>query len=99
MRRLSSCPYAAALTDAEVLGRRALAIREKSLGPSHPDTAIAVSNLAWTLKEQGKREEALACYRRALPIFESALGQEHPQVAKTRTRILELEGVPAPGQP
>lgn len=55
-----------------------------------------MSNLAWSLKEQGKREEALACYRRALSVFEATLGPGHAQVTKTRARIAELEGAAPP---
>jgi Tetratricopeptide repeat len=32
---------------------RALAIREKVLGPEHPDTATSLSNLGGTLEAQG----------------------------------------------
>ena len=35
---------------AEPLHQRALAIREKALGPAHPDTAQSLNNLAWSMR-------------------------------------------------
>ena len=39
---------------AEPLYQRALAIREKALGPEHPDTATSLNNLADLYRDQGK---------------------------------------------
>ena len=39
--------------EAEPLYRRALAIREKALGPEHPDTAHGLNNLAELYDTQG----------------------------------------------
>ena len=38
--------------DAEPLYKRALTIREGTLGPRHPDVAITLNNLAGLLKSQ-----------------------------------------------
>jgi hypothetical protein len=35
--------------------REALAVRQKVLGPEHPDTATSLDNLAGLLSAQGKR--------------------------------------------
>ena len=40
--------------DAERIRKRALAISEKILGPSHPDVATALNNLAESYVDQGK---------------------------------------------
>jgi tetratricopeptide (TPR) repeat protein len=66
---------------AEPLYQRALAIREKALGPEHPYTASSLNNLALLLHDQGKVEEAEPLYRRALAIDERALGADHPDTA------------------
>ena len=65
------------------LYKRALAIREKALGPDHPDVASTLNNLAERLRDQGKYAEAEGLYKRALAIREKALGADHPDVAQT----------------
>lgn len=45
---------------AENLFKRALAIREKALGPGHPDVAQCLNNLALNYQRQGLLEEALS---------------------------------------
>ena len=44
--------------EAEPLHKRSLAIREKGLGPDHPDVAISLDNLAGLYHNQGKYAEA-----------------------------------------
>jgi hypothetical protein len=63
---------------AEPLFRRALAIREKVLGPDHPDTAQSINNLALVLYAKGDYAGAEPLLRRALAIREKALGPNHP---------------------
>jgi hypothetical protein len=46
--------------------RRALEVREKMLGPEHPDTLTSADNLGSILERQGKYEEAEAMHRRNL---------------------------------
>ncbi len=76
-------------TEAEPLYRRALEIREKQLGPNHPDVAQSLNNLAELLRAQGNYAEAEPLYRRALEIFEKSLGKDHPN-AKTVRNNLEI---------
>ena len=69
-------------TKAEPLLGRALAIKEKALGPEHPDTATSLNNLAglyWLMGDYAKAEPLL---QRALAIREKAVGAEHPDTAK-----------------
>jgi tetratricopeptide (TPR) repeat protein len=61
--------------------QRALAIREKALGPEHPDVATSLNNLGALYYAQGQYEKAEPLYQRALAIREKALGPEHPGVA------------------
>ena len=44
-------------------------------------------NIANTLKDLGKHQEALAMYQEALPVFEVTFGPEHPSVADTYYNI------------
>jgi tetratricopeptide (TPR) repeat protein len=69
---------------AEPLYQRALAIREKMLGPDHPHTAQSLNNLALLYHSQGKYEQAEPLYQRALAIDEKALGAEHPTTVTIR---------------
>ena len=43
-----------------------VAIRERALGPEHPDTASSLNNLALLLKDLGDLEGARPLYERAL---------------------------------
>ncbi|MEX1366338.1 MAG: serine/threonine-protein kinase [Nannocystaceae bacterium] len=67
--------------EARDLYERALAIREASLGPDHPEVAAALNDLGSVAHSQGEYAEARALYERALVIFEQALGPDHPDVA------------------
>jgi tetratricopeptide (TPR) repeat protein len=60
---------------------KALAIREKALGPEHPDVAASLNSLAELYQAQGQYAKAEPLYDRALAILEGALGPEHPNVA------------------
>jgi hypothetical protein len=72
---------------ARPLLERALAIREKVLGPEHPDTAGSLSNLAALLRSQGDVASARLLEERALEIYEKALGPEHPHTVGVRDRL------------
>jgi serine/threonine-protein kinase len=60
---------------------RALALREKVLGPEHPLMTPPLNNLANILGDMGRYEEALRMHERVLSIREKALGPQHPDLA------------------
>ena len=68
---------------AEPLLQRALKIREKALGPEHPDTATSLNNLAALYRDMGDYAKAEPLYQRALKICEKALGPEHVDTANS----------------
>jgi tetratricopeptide (TPR) repeat protein len=70
-------------TEAIQLAERALVIREKSLGPEHPDVATSLNNLAELYRTKGDYAKAEPLLQRALAIWEKALGPEHPDVANS----------------
>jgi tetratricopeptide (TPR) repeat protein len=72
------------------LFKRSLAIREKALGPDHPDVAMSLNNLAGLYQTQGDYAKAVPLYRRALAITEKALGPDHLDVA---TNLNNLAGL------
>jgi len=67
--------------------KRALAIREKALGPDHPDTATSLNNLGVLLRAMGNLAEARPYYERALAINEKALGPDHPDTATSLNNL------------
>ena len=75
---------------AKPLYQRALAIREKALGPDHPDTAGSLNNLAALYDSQGQYEQAEPLYQRALAIREQALGPDHPDTATSLNNLAAL---------
>ncbi len=77
--------------EAESLYRRALAIGEKTLGPNHPEVAIAVNNLAALLKATNRLAEAEPLMRRTLAIWEKGFGPDHPQVATGLNNLALLQ--------
>ena len=54
---------------ASVLCERAVRLQEQSLGNEHPDVAISLGNLAYTLTYAGHPTEAVAAANRAVEIF------------------------------
>ena len=79
-----------ALDKAEPLCNRALAIYEKELGPNHPSTATALSNLALLYQAQGALNQAEPLYKRALAIYEKALGPNHLSTAMALNNLALL---------
>ncbi len=68
-------------TEAEPFSQRALAIRERILGPEHNVVANSRANLGLLYVTQGKYAEAEPLLQRALEIDEQVLGREHSDVA------------------
>src|SRR5260370_7967763 len=72
------------------LAQRALAIREKALGPEHPYTAGSLNNLAELYRATGTYTKAEPLYQRALAIPEKALAPEHPDTALPPNNLTPL---------
>ena len=62
---------------------RVLSMREKALGPDHPDVALTLHNLGFIYNAQDRYAEAEPLLRRALAIRETVLGPQHLEVALT----------------
>ena len=69
---------------------KALAIREKFLGPEHPDVAASLNGLALLYHSQGEYAKAEPFQQRALAILEKALGPEHPDMARSLNNLAGL---------
>jgi CHAT domain-containing protein/Tfp pilus assembly protein PilF len=76
--------------DAVSLAERSLAIREKALGPEHPDVAIALIGLAEQYKATGDYTRAIPLVQRAVAIFEKVWGEKHANVATALNNLALL---------
>jgi tetratricopeptide (TPR) repeat protein len=65
------------------LHEQALELRERILGPEHPDVATTRSNLALVVADTGDLARARRLHEDALASRERALGPEHPNVASS----------------
>ncbi len=77
-------------TEAEPHLNRALAIREKALGPNHRDTATSLNNLAELYRAQCRYAEAEPLFKRALAVREKAFGADYPDVAVSLNSLAYL---------
>ena len=80
---------------AETEYRAVLQLREKILGPEHPDTLKTRNNLALALDYQAKYADAEPEYRELLRLKEKVLGPEDPSTLITRSGLadtLDSEG-------
>jgi CHAT domain-containing protein len=78
--------------DAEQLYKRSLAIREKALGPDHPDVAASLNNLASLYIAHGRSPDAEPLLKRSLAIKEKVLGPDHKDVAVSLYNLAILYG-------
>jgi CHAT domain-containing protein/Tfp pilus assembly protein PilF len=67
--------------EAVSLAEEALIIRERALGPDHPDVARSLNNLADYYGAVGDYGKIEPLFQRALTILERDLGPAHPDVA------------------
>jgi CHAT domain-containing protein/Tfp pilus assembly protein PilF len=89
-RRVIELYQAGRYAEAIPLAQQLLAIREKVLGPDHPDVVVALNVLGWLYGNQGRYTEAEPLYKRALAINEKALGPDHPAVAESLNNLAAL---------
>ena len=71
--------------------RRALAVRERVLGPEHPDTASSCNNLGVLCYYEGNLPGAAGYMRRALAIWEKSLGAQHSLTQQARDNLAAIE--------
>lgn len=61
---------------------KALSLREKTLGPKHPDVAGTLHSLANVYEKAGKHERSIPLYLRAISILKSAPAQSDPGLSE-----------------
>jgi tetratricopeptide (TPR) repeat protein len=69
--------------------QRAIALKEKVLGPRSQDVGVSEANLAMALTDAGRPEEALAHARRAVDLQRAVLGEAHPLLATALNNLGE----------
>ena len=75
---------------AEPLFKKALAIRERNLGPNDLQVAVSLDNLAGLYADMGDFAKAEPLYKRALKIREQNLADDHPDVAVSLNNLATL---------
>ena len=78
------------LDEAEVELRKALSIRRRSLGESHPLVARTMSHLGDVLREMGDLEQARGLLEPALELRRTQLGPEHDETAESLRNLAAL---------
>ena len=68
--------------EALAMFEKAVALKEKVLGPRHIDVAISVGNVAMVLHDLGRFDESTAANQRALDIYRRTVGLQHPRAAQ-----------------
>jgi tetratricopeptide (TPR) repeat protein len=76
--------------EAESAYRQALALRQKHLGPQHPDIALSLNNLAVLYEAMGRYEAAELLYQQALEIWQTELGDRNPETANSLNNLAVL---------
>lgn len=66
---------------------KALAIRERALGPDHPSTANAYSSIGTLYDNMGDYKKAFEYHIKALTIREKCFGEDHPDTTTSYTNI------------
>jgi tetratricopeptide (TPR) repeat protein len=77
--RAAALQQAGKYSEAIPLAQQVIAIREKQLGPEHPDVAEALANLGHLYFERGRFDDAELPLGRAQAIFEQARGHYQPE--------------------
>jgi CHAT domain-containing protein/tetratricopeptide (TPR) repeat protein len=77
-------------SEAIPVAQQVLALREKALGPDHPDVAQSLSDLARLYRVQSRFAEAEPLFKRSITIYEKALGPDHPSVGATLNNLAVL---------
>jgi len=83
------------MEEARVSYERALALKEKALGPEHPSVSNSLNSLGILLVSLDESEQALPLLERALELKKKTLGPEHPSVASSLDnlgRVFVIQG-------
>ena len=68
----------------------ALAIRQQTLGPQHPDVATYYKKLVTFLRDRGGLKKSKEYHKRALAVRQETLGPQHPDVASSYKNLASM---------
>ncbi len=89
-QRAHDLTYAGKPKEARPLAERALALREKYLGPEHADTATTLNTLGEACTDLGDFPRAEECFRRALALREKLFPEPHADTALSLSNLADL---------
>ena len=69
---------------------RAVELRDRALGPDHPETLNSLNSLAVVVDHRGEYKRAVTLYARVLPAREKALGPDHRDTLMTAGNLASL---------
>ena len=75
---------------AEPLQRQSMEIRQRILGPEHPETLTSMNSLAIVLWYEGHYAEAKKLDRETLDVRRRVLGPEHPETLKSMSNLASV---------
>ena len=76
--------------EAVSVAEKVLSIKQKALGPEHPEVAQSLNNLGEIHRSLGNYLVAEPLFKKALKIAEKALGPEHPAADIIRRNLVVL---------
>jgi len=82
-----SCRFEAKYVEAEGYYRDAIEMWQQALGPSHPDVARGIMNMASFYHQRSREAAAEGLYRRAAAIFAQSLGEDHLDTLIARNEL------------
>jgi tetratricopeptide (TPR) repeat protein len=78
------------LWSATELFEKVLKARQRTLGNEHPDTLLAMNNLAISYSKVGRRQEAMELREKVLKASQRTLGNEHPDTLSAMNNFANL---------
>jgi tetratricopeptide (TPR) repeat protein len=79
--------YMERFADARRSCDRAIAMRERVLGPDHPDVAVVINLVGSIVEREGKAQEAVTERERAIAIYRNAKLENHPNLANALNNL------------
>lgn len=77
--------------EGENLELHVLEMRKRVLGENHPDTLLAMANLAFTLKPQSRTQEAIFLMETCIKLRKQILHHDHPDTKSSIETVTEWQ--------
>lgn len=90
MERAEGAAHSGDFAAAEDALRLAVELQERTLGPSSPEVASTLNNLAIVYERLDRPADAEACYRKSFAIAKAVFGHDHPLVETSATNLRDF---------